>query len=364
MNVILTGGGTGGHLYPGMAIAQELERRISCNIAFVGTKRGIESRVIPQTDYGFKTVSIQGLHRGRFFRNLMFPLRMIISFIQATIIILSFRPRFIIGTGGYVSWPVLAAGLILRKKLFIQEQNMAPGLVTRLFARYAKSVFLSYEESKRFFKRQDNLLVSGNPTRADLDFDDRQKGYAHFNLNPEKPVLLVFGGSQGALGLNQAVEQSIDELMECADFQVVWSTGPLWFESLKKIQSKHPDRIRIVPYIDEMNLAYAVTDLLLCRSGATTVAEVTRLGIPAVYVPFPGAASGHQEENARILVEAGASEMVLEKDAKMGKLNPILIELWNDKDRRSDMREKTRALGHPDAAEKVVDSILNTGDKI
>ena len=358
MKVVFTGGGTGGHLYPGLAIMEELEKRIPCEILFIGTKRGLEARIVPQKGYPFRTVWISGLRRGRILKNVLFPVRMLISLLQALVIIMIFKPDVLVGTGGYVSWPVLTAGVLLGRRTVIQEQNRAPGLVTRLLAPRVDSVHLSFDASKKLFRKKSNLHVSGNPTRNDLEVYDRNQAYKHFGLDSGKRTLFIFGGSQGARSINQAFLDIVDTMLEKTDVQILWATGPRWYEEIGERMRCYSRRVRVFPYIHEMALAYGVSDLILCRAGATTVAEVTRLGIPVIFIPFPAAAGGHQEENARVLWEAGAAEMVLEDEISVGKLEEVILRVIFDTKSRERLGDMAKKFGKPDAAKKIVDDIL------
>ncbi|MCK5148224.1 undecaprenyldiphospho-muramoylpentapeptide beta-N-acetylglucosaminyltransferase [bacterium] len=359
MRILLTGGGTGGHLFPGLAIIDEFNRRRENLLLFVGTRHGIESRIVPNMGIPFRTVWISGLHRGRLWGNLLFPIKMIVSLIQSLIIIIKFKPDVIIGTGGYVTWPVVKAGQLLKKVTVLQEQNEAPGLVMRQLAGSASQVHLSFESSIRHFPGRPNIYVSGNPTRSDLDAADRAKGLKNFNLSEDKKVLFIFGGSQGALGLNKAVIAALPQLMANDGHQILWGTGPRWIKMVETAIIPWKERIKITQFIDHMDMAYGAADLLMCRSGATTVAEITRLGLPAIYIPFPGSAEGHQVDNAAVLEKAGAGIVLLEKDASPDKMTEIVNMLINDEDRLSRMSANALALGRPRAAEKIVIEILS-----
>ncbi len=359
MRVLLTGGGTGGHLYPALAIAEELKKRIACHILFVGTRTGLESRVVPDKGYGYKMIWISGLRRGKIWVNCFFPFKMMVSLFQALVIVIRFRPNVVLGTGGYVSWPVLTGSILLRKKTMIQEQNQQPGLVTRICAPFVDSVHLSFEESKCFFKKQSHLHVSGNPTLWNITLDRRDLGYQQFGLRSDRMTVFIFGGSQGARGINQAVLSVLDRLMERSDLQLLWATGPRWFEEIKNRIGSLENRVRVVSYIEDMGLAYSVSDLLVCRAGATTIAEVTRLGLPVIFIPFPGAAAGHQEKNAGVLWEAGAAEMVLESQIGDGKLGEVLFSLLDSPARRFEMARRAKKYGRPDAASAIVNDLID-----
>lgn len=358
MRLILTGGGTGGHLYPGLAILQALQNKTRVEALFIGTRRGIESRIVPQQNIPFKTVWISGLHRKRIFGNLLFPFKMIVSLVQAIWLIASFCPDLVLGTGGYVSWPVLTAGILLKKSTAIQEQNQKPGLVTRFLASRVNRVFLSYESSLRHFKKCGHCVVSGNPVRGDLRLGSKTDALLFFNLDKGKKTLFIFGGSQGALGLNRALLKSLPVLMEDQSLQILWSSGPRWEEEVIRKTEFWRSRIHVHPYIQRMDLAYAAADLVVCRSGATTIAELTSLGIPALLIPFPGAAYRHQEGNARVLSEQGGAEMILEHEASPEKLKTAIQSLCDDPQKRADMAIKSGQMGRPNAARDIASNLL------
>jgi UDP-N-acetylglucosamine--N-acetylmuramyl-(pentapeptide) pyrophosphoryl-undecaprenol N-acetylglucosamine transferase len=286
---------------------------------------------------------------------------MVISLLQTLVITIRFKPDVVVGTGGYESWPVLTAGIILKKKTVIQEQNRAPGLVTRILSSHVDSVHLSFEDSKRYFKKQTNLHVSGNPTRDDLEQANRSDGYSHYGLRRGKTTLFIFGGSQGSLPINEAISDILDRILQKTDAQILWSTGPRWFEGIQERTEAYRNRVKVYPYIEEMGLAYGVADLLICRAGATTVAEVTRLGVPAVFIPFSKAAAAHQAENARLLQQKGAAEMVMEEEIAEGKLERVIVELSADTGRLKEMGMKAKEFGKPDAAKIIADDIIKKG---
>jgi UDP-N-acetylglucosamine--N-acetylmuramyl-(pentapeptide) pyrophosphoryl-undecaprenol N-acetylglucosamine transferase len=357
VRIILTGGGTGGHLYPALAILEALRERTDIEALFIGTRRGLESRIVPDQGIPFKTVWISGISRGRFWGNLLFPLKMGVSLIQATLILSRCRPDAVIGTGGYVSWPVLRAGQLLKKKTFLQEQNHQPGLVTRVLSRRVTRLYLSFEKTRSLFTRQDHLLVTGNPTRATLRKADRNMGVRTFRLDPNKKVLFIFGGSQGARGLNRAMVSVLPALMQATDWQILWATGPRWEKEIREASKTWSKRAQVLPYIEAMGAAYAASDLVICRAGATTISEVTQLGLPVLFIPFPAAAEGHQETNARVLADAGAAEMVLESEIH-GRLLSCLLGLIDDPQRRKDMGEKAKTFGRPFAARDIATDVL------
>lgn len=364
MRVFLTGGGTGGHLYPAMAIGETLQKMTGCRIIYIGTGYGLESRIIPDTDYPFKKIWIRGLKRGAVLENLLFPLRMVVSLIQCIVMILSHKPDIVVGTGGYVSWPVLTAGVLLGKKTFLHEQNQKPGLVTKVLASYMSRVYLSFRESQNYLKRSDNTLYTGNPTRAILKLGTKKEGYRRFYLDPKKTTIFIFGGSQGALGINRIVIRHLKDLMKLKSIQLLWITGPKWFDSIRQKTGDFKDSLCVLPYLEDMHLAYAVSDLVISRSGATTIAELTQLGLPALFIPFPHAAGGHQEENAKILVNAGAADMMTENEMETNSFVQRVEMLIRNKKRRKEMSRIMTTFGNPDAAFRIVRDIQKSVEPV
>jgi UDP-N-acetylglucosamine--N-acetylmuramyl-(pentapeptide) pyrophosphoryl-undecaprenol N-acetylglucosamine transferase len=253
---------------------------------------------------------------------------------------------------------VVQAASLLGAYTLIQEQNEKPGLVTRLLARRADAVHLSFERSKRYFRNPANLFVSGNPTRTDLERQRNETLYRQFGLAPGKSTIFVFGGSQGAKSLNAAMERLALPLVEAGKAQVLWATGERWFTPIRTRFPEGDSRIRIFPYLHDMGSAYGVSDLVVCRSGASTVAEIARLGLAAVFVPFPGAAGGHQAANADVFSEAGAAITVPDGPDLAGRLRPVLEGLLEDSGARKGMAEAVRRFARPDAAAAIVDQLM------
>lgn len=359
MRAIVTGGGTGGHLYPALAIVDALRERNGWEILFVGTRRGIENRILPEEGYPLRHVWMSGIERRRIVKNVLFPAKMVVSFFQAVCILLSYQPDLVLGTGGFVSWPVVSAGIILGKPCVIQEQNRKPGLVTRSLAPFVRQVCLSFEESKHYFRKKDNLVVTGNPTRSRLQLVRKKEAYRHFRLDERRFTLFVFGGSQGARGINRIIEDLLPRLMKNKTMQLIWVTGPRWYGEIREKTAPYADRIRAVSYLHEMEMAYSICDLIICRSGATTIAEIARLGLPVIFIPFPAAAGGHQEANARTLAESGAAAMVLESECDSGRLENVIFDLMESPAKRKAMAGAVKLFGHPQAAGRIVQVIYD-----
>ncbi len=356
-NIVIAGGGTGGHLYPGIALAQEFEKRGGFEILFIGTSYGIENRVLPTLPYAFRKIWIRGLQRKVSPGNLLFPLRLAVSLAQCMAIFVQQRPSVIIGTGGYVSGPALLTGLCLRIPTVIQEQNSYPGLVNRWLGKRVRQVHITFEESRRYFSGQPQIHLSGNPIRTDIKNSDRRSAARQLGLDNEKTTLFVFGGSQGARGINQALARALPEISRIEQFQVLWATGPGAFDEFSAAADPLP-QVKTVPFIEDMAAAYAASDFVLCRSGATTLAEIAVTGLPAILVPFPYATADHQTSNAQAAARAGAAEVIPEKDLTPERLAHAVTKLAGDPKKRESMSQAVGKLARPEAARNIVDKVI------
>lgn len=356
MKVLFAAGGTGGHLYPAIAIAEEL-RRIdpAAVIAFAGTKKKIEARVIPQKGYPFHPIWISGFSRRLRLDNLLFPVKVLVSLVQSFFLIRRFRPDVVIGTGGYVCGPVLFAASFSGIPTVVHESNSYPGVTTRMLAGRVTKVFTTFDITRTWLASSANVEVVGNPTRAELSAASRTDGAAAFGLSPERPTLFVFGGSLGAASINSAMP-AVVSLAVARGWQVIWQTGETDKGSAAKVP-QHPD-IKVMAYVDRMDLGYAAADVVVCRSGATTLAELTRLGKPAVLVPYPFAAANHQEMNADTMVQAGAAVM-LKDDRLHTELAAAVEQLMSAPGVRAAMAQKSLALGRPDAGAVIAGRIIS-----
>ncbi len=356
LKVMIAGGGTGGHLYPGIALAQEFQKRWSSKIMFVGTAYGIENKVLLKHPYEFKKIWMRGLQRKLSLANLIFPLRLLVSLVQSAFLILSFKPDVVIGTGGYVSGPALMMGIAFRIPTVIQEQNSFPGLVNRLLGKWVSQVHVMFEESIPYFKGQSDIFVSGNPVRGDFNQMNRKVALKTFNLQEDKLTLFVFGGSQGAHAINQAILNNIGKLKELPDLQILWATGR--YDSKIIAEKCGADkRISNHEFIEDMASAYAAADFVLCRSGATTLAEIAICGLPAILVPYPYSAGGHQEFNAKAREKASAAIMILEKSLNEEILVSTISDFLNNIEKREAMSKAAVRLAKPNAARDIAAKI-------
>ena len=347
MRVIFAGGGTGGHLFPGLAVAREFQRRAAATeILFVGTEQGIEFRVLPKEGFKLATLTVKGL-KGKGLRGVFDALYGVpASLLRSRAIIRRFRPDCIVGLGGYASGPLLLAGRLARIRCAIMEQNLRPGFTNKLLARWVDRVFTAYRESVNYFPRA-RVVETGNPVRWQKLPEVAKR--AKFSL-------LVFGGSAGARRINFAVAAALKQLTDLkAELFVTHQTGSADFAAIKEAYAALPFEAEVTPFIDQMDRAYAQADLVLCRAGATTVAELTAFGKAAILVPYPYAIYDHQRGNAQALRDRGAADMILDQELTGEILAERIRSYLSDRERIEKMAAVARSMGRPDAAARIVD---------
>jgi UDP-N-acetylglucosamine--N-acetylmuramyl-(pentapeptide) pyrophosphoryl-undecaprenol N-acetylglucosamine transferase len=356
LRIIFAGGGTGGHVFPALAIAEEIRKiEPDAEVFFIGTKNKIEARVVPGRGYPFRSIWISGWSRRLNPASVLFPIKLMVAMIQSYTLIREIKPDVVVGTGGYVCGPVVRAARLLRIPTVIQEQNSYPGATTRMLARHADRVHITFDETRKYLRRLDNVEMSGNPTRSELDGVSRGAAMKKFGFDPKRPVMLVFGGSQGAVTINNAVLASLP-VLERFGGQLLWITGDSMYDGIRKRTAGREGCI-VVRFMDDMASAYAAASFALCRAGATTIAELTRTGVPSILVPYPYAAANHQEVNARTLTARGAARMI--KDANLGgQLAFVLEEFLTHPASLDTMREEAKKLGKPDAGKVIAESII------
>jgi UDP-N-acetylglucosamine--N-acetylmuramyl-(pentapeptide) pyrophosphoryl-undecaprenol N-acetylglucosamine transferase len=355
-HILIAGGGTGGHLFPALAIADEIRKlQPETLFLFLGTKGKIEARVVPQRGYAFRTIWISGFHRRLTVDNLLFPLKVLVSLVQSFFVIRQFRPDVVVGTGGYVCGPVLFVASLLKIPTVIHESNSFPGVTTRMLATRATKIFIAFEDAKRWLKRTDHVTLVGTPTREILGTVAESASREFFRLDAKKKTILVFGGSLGAASINNAVLDALDDLLD-AGVQLIWQTGQSDFERVRTAVGTKPVGW-LGAFVDSMEYAFGAADLVVCRSGATTLAELTRVGKPAILVPYPHAAGDHQTHNARSLANAGAAVIIADNDLRQ-KLKTTALSLLNDSDRLESMSKASDGLGKPEAGSSIASSIL------
>lgn len=343
---IFAGGGTGGHLYPAIAVAQQIRiMKPEAEILFVGTKDKIEARVVPANGFDFKTIWISGFARKLNLKNLLFPFKVFVSAIQSLVINLKFKSRVAIGTGAYVAGPVIWGASVTGAKVILLEQNSYPGVTNRLLEKRAEQIHLTFEDSKKYFRNQEKLILSGNPVRVDLKLGDMNEAKKSYSLDNSKPVLLILGGSLGAGSLNSAVAENIAKLNE-KGIQIIWQTGQAYYETYKNLFNP---MTKIFPFIENMSNAFSACNLLLARSGATTIAEAANLGIPVVFVPSPNVAANHQYMNAKSLVDENAAELIEDKNLKKEIVEKITELIFNEK-KIIELKNRIKNFANADAA--------------
>ena len=347
MRVILAGGGTGGHLFPGVAVAREFQRRDAMTeIMFVGTERGIEARVLPHEGFRLETIDVKGL-KGRGVRGLLDAVYGIpAGLLQSLGIVKRFRPDCILGLGGYASGPLLLAAKLRGIRCAIMEQNLQPGFTNKMLARFVDKIFTSYRETASYLPSK-NVLETGNPVRWQR-LPDAPKD--------EKFTLLIFGGSAGAHRINMAVLDALEQMTELASqLRIVHQTGAADFSAISKAYQALPFDAEALPFIDRMDDAYARADLVLCRAGATTVAELTAFGKAAILIPYPYAIYDHQRWNAQALADKGAAEVILDQELNGAELALRLRDYLADRKKIEAMARAALAMGRPEAAARIVD---------
>lgn len=360
MRVIISGGGTGGHVYPAIAVADKLrELDPEVDILFVGALGKMEMEKVPQAGYRIEGLNIRGLQRKLTVANLSFPFRLIGSLMKARKLIKQFKPDVVAGFGGYASGPTLYVASHKGIPTVIQEQNSYPGITNKLLAGRAKKICVAYSGMEKFFPIE-SLLLTGNPVRKDLHHLEEKRAEAckHFGLEPEKKTLLLFGGSLGARTLNNAMGAATKILSERDDIQVLWQMGKLYAEQFGTSSTAQLPHVRAQAFIDRMDLAYSVADVVICRAGASTISELCLAGMAAILVPSPNVAEDHQTQNAMALVNVGAAEMVTEAEAETHVVSSAL-ELITDRERCVNYRRQISALAMPNAADEIVGEIIS-----
>lgn len=367
MNVILSGGGTGGHIYPGLAIAEALKsKHPDWRILFAGTPSGLEAQVIPQQGFDFRPVDVQGFKRRISLYNVVTLVKALGACAQSLRLFGDFRPDIVIGTGGYVCGPVLLCAALKGIPTLIQEQNAFPGVTNRILARFVQRVAVAYPESVSFFRSPQKVVVTGNPIRSEILERTREDGLKSFGLDSMKNTLLVLGGSHGARTINDAMLGAMQEFSKEKHLQIIWTTGNADYERVMKVMHDSdapwkgvPRNVLIRPYLTNIDDAYAVANLVVSRGGAISLAEMTAKGLPLIIVPYPYATDNHQEYNAQALVRKGASIMIRDRDLTSEELLTKVKWLLGNPKELMAMSRRSLECGRPSATAEVVECIEN-----
>ncbi|MFD0715139.1 undecaprenyldiphospho-muramoylpentapeptide beta-N-acetylglucosaminyltransferase [Paenibacillus sp. GCM10027626] len=362
MRIVLTGGGTGGHIYPALAIGnQAAEEDPDTSILYIGTPGGLESRIVPEHGIKFETVEITGFRRKLSFENVKTIMRFMNGVKRSKELLRQFKPDVVIGTGGYVCGPVVYAAAKLGIPTLIHEQNADPGLTNKFLSRYTNCVAVSFKESLPFFQHAKRVVHTGNPCATNVVRANREKGCASLGLPPESNIVLMVGGSRGAKAMNDAMVDMGPLLKQLPNVHFVFVTGESYYEQtmerMKRVIPTLSNYIHVLPYLHNMPEVLAASTLVVSRSGASSLAEITALGIPSILIPSPNVTNNHQEANARSVADAGAAEMILERGLNGAMLFERIQSIMNDEQRLKAMGKAALSLGMPQSASMIADEL-------
>ncbi len=362
MKYLISGGGTGGHIYPALAIANEIKyRHEDAEILYVGTENSLESELVPNEGFAFKTIRISGIPRKISFETIKAVNKIFLGLRDAKHIIKEFKPDVVIGTGGYVCGPVVYTASKMNIPTMIHEQNALPGITNKILSRYVDVVAATFEESLKCFKYPDKVGITGNPIRKDILTIDKSKAYSDLGINPKVPFILSFGGSGGQKKLNEAMYHVIKENIDNLNIQILHVTGKRFFDDfMNRIKNENiiiKNNISILPYLFEMPKSLNISDLVITSAGAITLSEISAVGVPSILIPKSYTAENHQVYNARSFEKKGASVVILEEDLNGQLLNEKINKLLGDSEKLMSMSTNTKRMSKPNVSEKIVDYI-------
>lgn len=358
---IISGGGTGGHIFPAIAIANEIKRRKpDAEILFIGAENRMEMEKVPAAGYDIVGLNVVGFDRKNMLRNVGLPFKLFKSFRQTRKIIKDFVPDVVIGVGGYASAPTLYSAQKLHIPTLLQEQNSLPGMTNKILAKKAERICVGYDEMDRFFPRE-KIIWTGNPIRQDIsDINTkREEAMAFYNLQPDKPVLLVMGGSLGAFTINQGMQHCIDFLLENG-FQVIWQTGKYYYQKMLPY-AEGKEHLVMLDFVRRVDLAYAAADIIVSRAGAITISELCVVGKPLILIPSPNVAEDHQTRNAQALSSRNAA-VLLPDDRTVEDLGKTVVELYNNPRRCELLSQNIAKMGTTSAARDIVDEVFKLAE--
>ena len=362
MRIIVSGGGTGGHIYPAVTIANQIkEKQPDAEIIFVGTREGLECEIVPRYGYPIEFIEVAGFQRKLSLDTIKSTFKLLAGLIDALKLIRKIKPDLVVGTGGYVCGPVLFLAALQGIPTCIQEQNAMPGVTNKILAHFVKKVFLGYQEAGKYFGGNSEKIFTGNPIRKEILEVSRATAIEKFKLDPAKKTILVSGGSRGARSINDAMALVETSLVGRSDVQVIHITGETGYEKfIGQVEKKvlMSDNIKVFRYMHDMPLALAAADLAIFRSGAIGLAELMARGIPSILVPYPYATANHQEHNARAVEGAGGAVVILDKELTGEILLKQIESLLADESKLQKMKDAAKALGRPEAAEDIARKVL------
>lgn len=359
IRILLAAGGTGGHVYPAIAIADAIkEKHPDAEILFAGTRDRMEWTAVPKSGYEISSVWISGFHRRLTPQNLLFPVKLLVSIAQSYKIIKKFKPDAVVACGGFASGPIGWTAAKTGVPLVLQEQNSFPGVTNRMLAKYASRIFTAFDDASEYLPKE-KIMIAGNPVRANLAGMDKKEALEQFGFDENHPTLFVMGGSGGAKSVNDAMVQNLAYLHNELGLQIIWQCGVRYLNELKQtINTDALPNLRLLDYIDNMAAAYAASDLVISRAGAGACSELMLTGKPAVLVPSPYVAGDHQAKNAEAMVADGAAVLLKDEDVQTS-LHQVVNALIFDEKELNKMAEKALALAKPDAAAMIADEVLH-----
>lgn len=354
LRFVISGGGTGGHIFPAIAIANALKRKTKGEMLFVGAKGRMEMEKVPMAGYEIKALPIAGIQRKLDVKNFLLPFRVLKSVQMAKKILRDFQPDAVVGVGGYASGPVLYAAARMKIPTLIQEQNSFAGITNKILGKRVNKICVAFAGMEKFFPAE-KIVLTGNPVRNDIAKGNREEALRFFELKNGMPTLLIIGGSLGARTINDSVLSGIEKIYN-ESMQVIWQTGKNYFDKIQ-LEEKFKERIKIFSFIQRMDLAYAAADIVVSRAGAIAVSEMCLVGKPAILVPSPNVAEDHQAKNALSVVKNNGAILIHDNEARE-KLIDTAIALMRDENRKSALSENISKMAFADADEKIADEIL------
>jgi len=364
MKIIITGGGTGGHIYPGISLAKALQKKNSENkIIFVGTNRGMEAELVPREGFQLYPIKVKGVQRRMCLENFYAILLFLGSLVSSFKLIRRFQPDLVIGTGGYVSSSVALVSSLMGIPTYLHEQNALPGITNKFLSLTCRKVFISFPGSKDYFYKKNKTVYYGNPVRENIWKGKRERLISQTNLKTKKKTILVFGGSKGAAVINHTFLSCLNKIDETFwnQWQVLMISGKEDYRNIidRISQGRFSEIVAVLPYSYEIEDAYDIADLVLCRAGATTVAELTAKGLPAILVPYPYATGNHQLYNARFLEQKNAAVVIIEKELSEKKLAEVLSEMIKNEKKRNKIAQNSKMTGKREASDNIIQYIYD-----
>tara|TARA_Y100001968_G_scaffold251776_1_gene237040 strand:+ start:41 stop:1135 length:1095 start_codon:yes stop_codon:yes gene_type:complete len=352
---IISGGGTGGHIFPAISIANELKFRFSqADLLFVGARDRMEMKMVPANGYKIKGLWISGLKRKFSLNNLLFPVKLIYSLFHSLLIILKFKPEVVIGTGGFASGPIVFIATLLRIPTLIQEQNSFPGITNRVLSSRVNKICVSYNNLEKYFP-QSKIKLTGNPIRNNISNanENYDEGIRYYDLDMNRKTLLIIGGSQGSREINKQVFNCID-FFEYTNIQVIWQCGKIYYDHYKNLVSS--ENIKLYSFLERIDLAYSVSDYIVSRAGAGSISELCVVGKPVIFIPSPNVAEDHQTMNAKSLVDKNAAILIQEENLET-KFKKMIMELNSSRDLQNKLSKNIKSLAFENATRDIVNEI-------